>query len=48
MAGLNFLTWLGVDLQPGRRVFDVIHNIQGNAPLENVGAIFKAMRESHP
>lgn len=30
----------------GGFVFDAIHNVQGNTPLENVEAMFKAIRES--
>ena len=30
----------------GGYVFDAIHNIQGNTPIENVEAMFKAVRES--
>ena len=32
--------------QEGGFVFDAIHNIQGNAPLENVLAMFNAIRDS--
>lgn len=32
--------------QDGGFVFDAIHNIQGNTPIENVEALFKALRES--
>ena len=30
----------------GGYVFDAIHNVQGNTPIENVEAMFKAIRES--
>ena len=30
----------------GGFVFNAIHNIQGNTPVENVEALFKAVRES--
>ncbi len=32
--------------QGGGFVFDAIHNVQGNTPIENVEAMFKAVRES--
>ncbi len=32
--------------QDGGFVFDAIHNVQGNTPIENVEAMFKAIRES--
>jgi len=32
--------------QDGGYVFDAIHNIQGNTPLENMLALFKAVRDS--
>lgn len=31
----------------GGYVFNSIHNIQGNTPIENVEALFRALRESH-
>lgn len=31
----------------GGFVFNTIHNIQGNTPIENVVAMFKALKESH-
>jgi uroporphyrinogen-III decarboxylase len=30
----------------GGFVFNTIHNIQGNTPLENLQAMFKAIRDS--
>ena len=32
--------------QDGGFVFNAVHNIQGNSPIENVLAIFKAIRDS--
>jgi uroporphyrinogen-III decarboxylase len=32
--------------QDGGFVFDAIHNVQGNTPIENVEALFKALRDS--
>ena len=32
--------------QDGGFVFNAIHNIQGNTPIENIEAMFKAIRES--
>jgi len=33
--------------QDGGMVFNAIHNIQGNVPIENVEAMFKAIKDSH-
>ena len=32
--------------QDGGFVFNAVHNIQGNSPIENVLAIFKAIQDS--
>ena len=32
--------------QDGGFVFNTVHNIQGNVPVENVEAMFKAIRDS--
>ncbi len=37
---------IGIFREQGGFVFNAIHNIQGNVPVENVEAMFKAVRES--
>jgi uroporphyrinogen-III decarboxylase len=37
---------IGIFSKDGGFVFNAIHNIQGNTPIENVEALFKALRDS--
>jgi len=37
---------IGIFNQDGGYVFNTVHNIQGNTPIDNVEALFRAVRES--
>ena len=37
---------IGIFNQSGGFVFNAVHNIQGNTPVENIEALFRAIRDS--